>query len=153
VTDLISEAGLGRPAGLRRLNDAGQRAVEVTSTRVAEWVDALLDRPWDRRAGAFAEPSLVSDDLQPTVGASCSCGSAIPVQSVEVQGRAVTLVGLPVIFRQLHEAGRPAEPSVVPDLLETVKIYNPIPSDAEADYAAALLREYTAYCADPVAQA
>jgi hypothetical protein len=28
-----------------------------------------------------------------------------------------------------------------------VKLYNPIPADAEADYAEALLREYAAYCA------
>jgi len=56
-------------------------------------------------------------------------------------------VGLPLIFRQFHEAGRRAEESVTGDLMETVKIYNPILSDAEADYARALLREYAAYCA------
>jgi hypothetical protein len=69
------------------------------------------------------------------------------VQTVDVQGQAVTLVGLPLIFQQLHEAGRRPAESLTGDLLATAKIYNPIPSDAEADYARALLREYVAYCA------
>ena len=32
------------------------------------------------------------------------------------------------------------------ELLETVKIYNPVPEEAEANYREALLREYAAYC-------
>jgi hypothetical protein len=34
----------------------------------------------------------------------------------------------------------------LPELLETVKIYNPVPTDEESAYAAALAREYSAYC-------
>ncbi len=120
----------------------------ITSSRVAEMVDSLFDRTWDRRTGAFTSESPAPDGAQTPVGAACSCGSGIPVQTVDVQGRGVTLVGLPLIFQQFHEAGRRPEESVSRDLLETVKIYNPIPSDAEADYSSALLREYAAYCAD-----
>ncbi len=147
VTEIVAEAGLEKPVGLRRLNDAGQRAVDITSARVAGQVDSLLDRHWNRRTGAFTDESSTPAEAQTPVGATCSCGSGIPVQTVDVRGRGVTLVGLPLIFQQLHEAGRRPEESVTRDLLETVKIYNPIPSDAEADYARALLRDYAAYCA------
>jgi uncharacterized metal-binding protein len=147
VTELVAEAGIDPPVGLRRLNEAGQRAVDITAARIAGMVDSLLDRPWDRRAGAFGEELSAPAEAQPTVGAACSCGSGIPVQTLEVQGRGVTLVGLPLIFQQLHEAGRHAGEGLSRDLLETVKVYNPIPPDAEADYGEALLREYAAYCA------
>jgi len=148
VTELVSKAGIGQPAGLRRLNDAGLRAVDTTSARVAEIVDSLLERRWNRRTGVFTDDSSTQAEVQASAGASCSCNAGIPVQTVEVQGQEVKLVGLPLIFQQLHEAGRRAEESISGDLLETVKIYNPIPTDAEADYARALLREYAAYCAD-----
>ena len=147
VTELVAESGIGQPVGLRRLNDAGLQAVDITAARVAGTVDSLLDRQWSRRLGAFDDVSPSPADVQAPMGATCSCGSGIPVQTVDVQGQAVTLAGLPLIFQQLHEAGRRPAESLSGDLLETVKIYNPIPSDAEADYAKALLREYAAYCA------
>lgn len=148
VSDLVAEAGLDQPAGLRRLNDAGLRAVEIIAARVAGVVDSLLDRHWNRQTGAFEEESATPDEAQPPVGATCSCSSGVSAQTVNVAGRKVTFVGLPLIFQQLHEAGRRPEMNVVGDLVKTVKIYNAIPSEAEADIASALLREYTAYCAD-----
>jgi uncharacterized metal-binding protein len=147
VSELVAEAGIGQPAGLRRLNDAGLQAVDTTATQVAGLVDSLLDRHWNRRTGAFVEEAAAPAGAPTPVGASCSCGSGIPAQTVDVQGRGVTLVGLPLIFQQLHQAGRQAEASVTGDLLETVRIYNPISPDDEADVARALLREYAAYCA------
>jgi hypothetical protein len=32
------------------------------------------------------------------------------------------------------------------ELLESIKSYNPVPAEAEASYAKALVREYAAYC-------
>lgn len=148
VTELVAESGIGHPAGLRQLNDAGLRAVEITAARVAGNVDSLLDRRWNRRLGTFADESPSPTEEPTPVGATCSCGSGIPVETVDVQGKGVTLVGLPLIFQQLHDAGRhPEEGSIAGDLLETVKIYNAIPPEAESDYARALLREYAVYWA------
>jgi uncharacterized metal-binding protein len=148
VTELAAKAGLNRPIGLRRLDDTGLQAVDIVAARVASMVDSLLGRPWNRRTGVFADESPALAEDQTAAGATCSCASGIPVQTVEVRGRGIALVGLPLIFRQLHEAGRQPGESVAGDLLQTVKIYNPIPSDVEPDYAEALLREYAAYCAD-----
>ena len=148
VTDIVRELELGQPEGPRRLNESGRQAVDATAARVAGMVDSLLDRPWDRRAGAFGEDSSAPAEAQPAVGATCSCGSGIPVQTIDVGGEQVPLAGLPLIFQQMHEAGRRAEEGAAADILATVKVYNPIPAGAEAGYATALLREYAAYCAD-----
>jgi uncharacterized metal-binding protein len=146
VTDLVGELGLGQSKGLRRLNEAGQQAVDATAERVAGMVDQLLGQPWDRRAGTSSEDSSTPTVVQQADGATCSCGSGIPVQTLDVLGKQVTLAGLPLIFQQLYEMGRRPEEGAAADILATVKVYNPIPASAEADYATALLREYAAYC-------
>ncbi len=145
LTDFIADCGLGKIEGARRLNAAGGQAVDALAQRTAELVDGLLGRPWDRVAGGFVGDANQPEPQQPVV-ATCSCGSGIPVQDVGVNGQTVTLVGLPLIFQQFREAGKAPAAGTARELLETVKIYNPVPSDEEAAYAAVLEREYAAYC-------
>ncbi len=57
----------------------------------------------------------------------------------------MSLAALPLIFQQFHESGKTPREGVARELLEVVKIYNPIPIGAESDYAQTLLREYTTY--------
>jgi len=145
VTELVSELGLQQPEGKSTLNDAGVQAVGATADRVAGLVDDLLGKHWDRRAGEFVELKVVSKPQEPVV-ATCSCGSGIPIQKVEIGGQAVTLVALPLIFEQLHQAGKLPCEATNHELMETVKIYNPIPAGEEPAYLAALEREYAIYC-------
>lgn len=145
VTDIVAEHGLDRLQGRAKLNDAGIQAVDLTAQRIAATVDELLGKHWDRRAGEFVELNVVSKPLEPVI-ATCSCGSGIPVQMVEINGQPVTIVALPLIFEQLHQAGKMPSEGTHRELLETVKIYNPVPSEEEPAYAAALVREYAAYC-------
>jgi uncharacterized metal-binding protein len=145
VSELAAECALGQIAGLRRLNAAGQQAVDVTAERVATLVDELLEKPWSRRGAAAAEPS-VPPEPQTAVEATCSCGSGIPVQTLGIGEKRVTLVALPLIFAQLHEAGKAPDTGAAHKLLEAVKIYNPVPAEAETAYAAALLDAYAAFC-------
>jgi hypothetical protein len=145
VTDVIAEQGLNNLEGKRHLNEAGLQAVDATAQKVANMVDGLLGKRWDRRAGEFVELKVVSEPQEPVV-ATCSCGSGIPIQKVEIHGEMVTLVALPLIFQQLHEAGKKPSNGILKELMETVKIYNPIPAGEEPTYAAALEREYAAYC-------
>jgi uncharacterized metal-binding protein len=144
VTGLVVEHGLGQPEGTRYLNEAGQRAVTATAERVAGLVDELLGQQWNRRTGAFVKEAPAIETQEP-VEATCSCGSGIPVQKLAIDGQMVTIVALPLIFRQFHESGKTPGEGVARELLEAVKIYNPIPIGAESDYAQTLLREYTAY--------
>jgi uncharacterized metal-binding protein len=145
VSELVEENGLGPPQGCRRLNEAGIKAVDLAARRMAEMVDELLEKRWSRRSGEIITPDEV-ETAQDPVQATCSCGSGIPVQKVSVEGQQVTLIALPLIFEQMQAAGKTATEGVARELLETAKVYNPIPAGADEAYAAAILREYAAYC-------
>jgi uncharacterized metal-binding protein len=144
VTELVAKLGLGRPEGKRRLNEAGLQAVEATAEQVSGLVDELLQKHWNRTTGAIEETA--APKVQEPVQATCSCGSGIPVQDIVVDGQTVTLVALPLIFQQFRDSGKPTSQAVTGELLETVKIYNPIPPDEDEAYAASLAREYAAFC-------
>jgi hypothetical protein len=67
------------------------------------------------------------------------------VQAVVVEGSKVSLIALPLIFDQFREAGVEPREGLGTELLDTVRIYNPIPEGAERLYEEALLREYQDY--------
>lgn len=136
VTDVAARASLG---SARRLNGAGMQAVDAVADQVAQTVDELLGFKWDRRGG---QPSEEGSEAKV---ATCECGSGIPVQKVRVDSQEVTLIALPLIFQQFHQAGKMPGEETARELLEVVKIYNPIPGDAEEPYTRALLREYAAF--------
>jgi uncharacterized metal-binding protein len=145
VSDLVNEAGLDRPVGARRLDERGRQAVVITADRVAGLVDELLAGQWSRRSGAFVEAApSATPDAPPQAG--CACASAIPVQTVDVDGQAVPLAALPLIFEQFRGAGKAPGPDVTQELLETVRIYNAVPAGMDTALATALAREYAAFC-------
>ena len=162
VRELVAEHGLGQPQGLRRLNEAGFAAVEVTAGRIAETVDTLLGQKWNRRIGQSDSLSIdaeqtgssstslnLADSLLSSpvsIEATCSCGSGIPVRKLFIDGKQVTLVALPLIFDDFHQQGKCFGDDTARELLETVRIYNTIPAGAEETYAETLLREFAAYC-------
>jgi hypothetical protein len=117
---------------------------------VAELVDELLGKRWNRRAGEVVEPlpdpRQAAESGQPQeVQATCACGSGIPIQIVMIAGKSVTLVGLPLLLQRLVDDGKPPSQASVQELLDLVKIYNPIPKDEEEAYRLALQHEYAAY--------
>ncbi len=142
VSDIVTARGFDQPQGLRSLNDAGMEAVEATAAEVALKVDEFLDKVWSRREGGFTESILENAELQEAVEASCSCGSGIPVQTMIIDGKKVKLIAVPLIFEQFREAGKVPGDGVEDELLNMVRIYNPIPEGAEESYAKALLAEY-----------
>ena len=144
VSDLVAESGLEQPQGCRRLNQAGLKAVELTADRIADLVDELLDKRWNRRVGEFVEIEPVAE-LQESKQATCSCGSGIPVQEIQVDGQTVTIVALPLIFAKLQSDGKTPSNGTEQELLEMVRIYNPIPVGADEIYTESLLREYQAF--------
>ena len=148
VSDVVNEDGLGQPAGLRRLNQAGLSAVEATAGRMATMVDELLGRPWSRRQGAFIEenqPAQPEDDFKT---ATCACGSGIPVQTLFIGDEPVTLIALPVLFEQFREAGKQPSAETAAALLDQVKIYNLVPEKSEAAYLETVGLEYDAFLAE-----
>jgi uncharacterized metal-binding protein len=143
VNELVAECCLERPEGRRRLNAAGQKAVEVTAERLA----ALVDQALGREAGAApgSEAAAHEPDGEQRE-ATCSCGSGVPVTKVSIDGQTVELVALPLIFRQFREAGHGEDEGAARELFETVKIYNAVSAEAEGSCREAVRREYAAYC-------
>ena len=150
VRDVLAENGIGKPENPRRLNAAGMKAVEATARQMAKTVDELLGKAWDRRAGSFValETILPVSEGTPEAEktATCSCGSGIPVQKVQINGQEVTLIALPLIFKQLQEAGKQPSEATGMELLDSVRIYNPVPAGEAEQYRAVLLQEYIEFC-------
>jgi uncharacterized metal-binding protein len=149
VRDLVGEHKLNQLEGKRHLNAAGLQAVEITAEWIANCVDELLGKQWDRRQG---EPIKLetSNGQQPgaTLGsteATCACQSGIPVEKVIIAGKEVAVVGLPLIFQQFTEAGKNPNEENMAELMETIKIYNPIPVDEAAVYFNGIREAYTNY--------
>ena len=151
VSELIDQRRMEKPQGARHLNQAGMDAVDYIAECIADQIDELLEKKWNRRTGNFLEiePSLmVAVEPQEPVEATCSCGSSIPVRKVMIEGQQVTLIALPLIFEQFRLAEKQSTDEMVRELLETMKVYNPIPTGAEDAYTEALLREFAVYCAE-----
>jgi len=143
VTDLLTEHEIGT---MRRLNENGHELVNLTADRTAYLVDELLGKQWDRRAGEVMGETPAVEEVEP-VEATCSCGSGIPVQKVNIDGQVVTLIALPAIFQQLREASKVPSAVTMRELLDQVKVYNAVPAEQEASYLNVLEREYAAFCA------
>ncbi len=143
VTDLVAEQNLPRPEGKRRLNEAGLQIVEIVAQQIAERVDALLGKGWSRREGAFLEDGP-KEDVRPEARqgdaahqedavATCSCGSGIPIQKLQIHGQDVTLIALPVIFQNFLDAQKAPSEETLAGMMDMVKIYNGIePADEPA---------------------
>lgn len=153
VQDVITQEHLPPPEGKRQLNQPGLQAVEATAERIAGLVDELLPRSWDRTHGAFdteaASPAVATPEEHIPEAAACACQSNLPAQTVIIGNEPVTLLALPLIFDQFRQAGKLASPSVASEILDALKLYNAVPMDLEARYAAAVLQAYAAYCERP----
>jgi hypothetical protein len=143
VNELVAERGLAKPEGCRRLNEAGKQAVQAIAERLAVLVDEVL-----ANNGGSTTPSGPGSTptRQEEVEATCSCGSNVPVRKLMIEGKTVEVVALPLIFRQFRTAGRSPDEAAGRELLETVKIYNSVPPEAEWSYREAILRDYAAFC-------
>lgn len=144
ITDLIEKHRIQKPLGKRRLDAAGQDAVEVVAEIIAIMVDELLGKAWSRRHGTFAE-STESDVPQEEVEATCSCGSGIPIQKIQVNGQELSFVALPLIFQNLFQLGKTPGNETELEIMEMVKIYNSIDPSVEFDVESALRQAYADY--------
>jgi uncharacterized metal-binding protein len=147
VQDVIDANQLGSPEGKRQLNEVGRKAVDLTAERIAGTVDALLGKQWDRRAGDLIQLEVIGEpqpgETNEPVITACACRSDIPVQNVLIAGKQVTLVGLPLIFQQFTEAGKSPSEQSVSELMDAIKIYNPISTEEEPAYRAGIRKAYT----------
>ncbi len=150
VNDLVSEAGLGKPEGRRRLNAAGREAVKIIADRMAALVDQTLGNSQKAlSSGQVAEPASEGEQRE----ATCSCGSGVAVTKVSIAGKNVELIALPLIFRHFQQernaAGSPStklDQQTADNIFEAVKIYNSVPTELEPAYRETVLSEYARFC-------
>ena len=142
VNEIVAQIGLAKPEGRRRLNAAGQEAVSITAERMASLVDQVLGR--EAPQGLLNRPAAQAG--VEAREATCSCGSGVAVTKLTINGQVMEMVALPLIFRQFQQNGRGQDEESKRDLFETVKIYNPVPLEAEEAYRDAVLREYAVFC-------
>jgi hypothetical protein len=146
VSELIEGSALAKPQGRRRLDAAGMQAVELVAGEVAARVDELLGKAWNRTKGEFKAPAPAPPEPKEEAVATCACGSGIPIQTVQLAGRELTLVALPLIFQSFWENHKIPTAALARELMDTVKIYNPIDPGEEAELTQAVAREYGVYC-------
>ncbi len=139
VTELLASSGLPKPAERRRLDAAGEKAVELTARHLSELVDDVLGGRGQLRVIGQA-PAAAQGSV------SCACGVALPVGKLVIGGEPVEVLALPLVFQRLRKAGRAADEGTARDLLETIKVYNQVPRDAEERWREELLRAYAAFC-------
>lgn len=142
VTDVIQTNHLGTAL---RLGETGMQAVDVVADQVAQQVDELLGVKWDRKQGQPSKEAQPAEEPEAKI-ATCSCGSGIPIQKVQVDGQEVTFIALPLIFAQFRDASKLPGDGTAAELMETVKVYNPVPDGQEAAYTQVIMREYAAFC-------
>jgi uncharacterized metal-binding protein len=133
IPEFLAAHGLEAPHTKRQLDAAGERAAEALAAEIARRADEILGL---QREPA-AEPTTAESDA---VTATCSCGSGIPVLRLNVAGKMVELVALPLIFEEFRRDGKSVDL-----LFDAVKIYNAIPAELESAYREAILRAYAEY--------
>ena len=144
ITDLVKKHGLAKPEGLRKLNEAGLQVVEIAANEMAAQVDSLLGKSWNRARGEFS-PSKNSEQPEETTPATCSCGSGIPITILTISDQEITVVGLPLIFETFQEKDKEPSPATLDEIMEMVKIYNRIETNAEPALRAEIQKEYETY--------
>lgn len=144
ITELIAENGLPQPYEVRRMDEAGEQVTQAVAELLVHEVDRLLGKK-SSPIVAEAGTQPVAAEPETMIVASCSCGSGIPVAKINVNGRRVEVLALPVIFDQFREQGKPPNEDTADRLIAQVKIYNRVTADEEPTLREAVLREYAAY--------
>ena len=138
VTDILGGRARGCHRSTRDADTADERAVWLVAERVAAEVDHLF---------AQGTPAKASKGSATAAGgARCSCGGPSPDGKLAVNGRSVTINGLPLIFQHLQKKGLQPGNGCAAALLETVRVYHPVEPHEEAEYQDALVAAYRTFC-------
>jgi hypothetical protein len=136
VADILGDRAKGCHRSTRDADKNDEEAVWLVAERIAAEVDVLA------ASGTPAELSEAS----PAGAAGCSGGGPPPQGDLEINGRSVTINGLPLIFEHLRKKGLPPEDGSTDKLLEIVRIYHAIEADENAAYRIALIAAYGDFC-------
>jgi len=136
VTDILGGRARRCHRSTRNADTADEQAVWLVAERIAAEVDNLV---------AQGTPVEANEDSA-AGGARCSCGSPSPDGKLDINGRSVTINGLPLILGHLQKKGLQPDDGCADTLLDTVRIYHPIETNEEAEYRDALVAAYRMFC-------
>ena len=131
VTGILGTQATGCHRSSRDSSPPDKQAVWAVAERIAAEVDAVL-----------AETGSRGDVVAGATGARCACSSPAPGGAVIIQGVAVSIPGLALIFAECTERGIFADAAGSAAVLEAVKIYHRILPEEEIGYRNALLVAY-----------
>ena len=136
VTDILGSRVEKCHRSAREFDQADEEAVWTVAERIAAEVDALATTVSD--GTSVAAPQSTS--------CGCACGSRPAEGNLRLNGRTVTVNGLPLIFDNLRRQGLMPGDGSAARLLETVRIYHAIEPGEEHLYRDALAAAYAEYC-------
>ena len=134
VSEILEHAVRGCHCSTQALTEEDTEAVWTVAERIAAEVDTILGAP----------PHQDTQNGEKPGSGSCSCSSPLPGGTIQLNGKSVSIAGLPLIFAQCMERGIPADNRGA-DLLEAVKVYHSVPAAEESEYRSALLQAYQAF--------
>ena len=151
VPDFLAARGLDAPKTRRQIDAAGERAVDALAHEIAQRVDEILGvkhepatkQPFDsaHRGGDLGRKDAPAADAEAQfVTATCGCGSGIPVMRLNIAGKPVEVVALPLILEQARQANQSPD-----EVFNAVKVYNSIPAELETAYRETIRRTYAAF--------
>lgn len=135
LTEILGDRLTGCHRSQRDSDKADEQAIWMAAERIAAEVDELL--------AAAPPPPLVS--LEVSAG-SCACSRPSAEGMLKIDGKAVKINGLPLIFDRLHQRRVDPGHGCADRLLETVRIYHAIEPAEEGAYRQALVAAYQEFC-------
>lgn len=130
VSDLLGTARESCHRSLRDASEEDKTAIWAVAERIAAEVDVVL------ATAAPCDAVAIENTVQ------CGCSSPLPGGELAIQGKMLSIPGLPLIFEQCAAGGIPADTEDGTALLDAVKIYQSIAVEDEAEYRTALLQAY-----------
>lgn len=131
VSDLLGTASESYHRSLRDATEEDDAAVWAVAERIAAEVDTVL---------ATAAPCEAAETANSA--GQCGCSSPLPGGKLNIQGKMLSIPGLPLIFEQCAAGGIPAGDGDGAALLDAVKVYHSIAPEDEPEYRIALLEAY-----------
>ena len=95
VTDILGDRLAKCHRSARDFDQSDEQAVWMLAERIAAEVDALSQTP----------PALQASEAPKTASRGCACGSRPAEGNLRLNGKTVTVNGLPLIFDHLHRRG------------------------------------------------
>lgn len=141
VSDFAKQYNLPVSSSAWKLTEADQVIIDRLAEDLVDHVDRILKKR--------KKPAMEATTRKPKVEATtaaCACGSGIPVTTLHVNGKTIQLLALEPIFEQVYAQAGANGHDVTESLMETVKLYNPIPAGEEDTYREVILAAYDEFC-------